>query len=715
MVLVLALLTLASGRRARPCETADPPVAVQFGAPSRYRVEFLNINTPQAEFCPVYYQDGLVFCAQRGNAQRGDAQRGDADQLDLYFVPNLAELKPVAGNTPPPSLRKFTESATSSNRLGTDGGRAPSPAPTPATTPARAGDFQRQRPPEAINTPDHDGPATFTRDGSRIVFTRTVVGGPAGGLPTGANQRPDDAPKLRLYTAEARNGGWVNVRELPFNAPGFSCGHPAFAPDDQTLYFASDRPGGLGGTDLYAVPFRQGTWGTPVNLGPGVNGAGNEVYPFADERGLLCFASDGFGGLGGLDLFQVDPKAPGAGPVNLGEPFNSPADDFGLLADGDRRGGFFSSNRRGNDDIYRFTRDVTDCRYLTLTVVDAATQEPLDSAAVTSRLPTGYAETRPTLGGGRVSLCLDAGQDYVLRTERTGYAPTETRFTTRNLAENEAARLVISLQKEPKDAVPKPPGAGTPKPEAGGERLPEGVSRLQGVIRDAAGKPLAGVLVRLTNDCGGPEQRTTTGPEGRYVFFTLNGCDYTLEATRPDYGTHTGRVRDREPVVLAKKPGSPPKKTPAADAKPTSVPTKSPVSEKETASGLSLWKPGDLLPLTLHHDPGPALLTGDDTRELDNVAAILKKYPALNVEIRAHTDSRGEAEANRAASQRRAEAVLAYLVGKGIARGRLRATGYGESQPLNECRDGIVCTEAEYRKNRRTEFKVVASHSSRKS
>ena len=687
LALVLALLTLASGQRARPPETV---------APSRYRVEFLNVNTPQAEFCPVYYQDGLVFCAQRGDARRGDARRGDA-QLDLYFLPSLAELR--SGTPPPSSLRKLTESATASNRLGTDGGSGRPgaiPAASAPNLPARAGDFQRQRLPEAINTPDHDGPATFTRDGSRIVFTRTVA------QPDDAKKSPDAAPKLRLYTAEARNGGWVNVRELPFSAPDISCGHPTFAPDDQTLYFASDRPGGLGGTDLYAVSFSGGTWGRPVNLGPGVNGAGNEVYPFADERGVLYFSSDGYGGLGGLDLFLVDLKSPGSGPVNLGQPFNSPADDFGLLTDGDRRGGFFSSNRRGNDDIYRFTRDVTDCRYLTLTVVDAATQEPLDSAAVTSRLPTGYAETRPTLGGGRVSLCLDGGQDYVLRTERAGYAPSETRFTTRNLSENEASRLLISLQKEPQE------GKSTgPDPGGDGERLPEGVSRLQGVIRDDAGKPLAGVLVRLTNDCGGPEQRMTTGPEGRYVFYTLNGCDYTLEATRPEYTTHTDRVRGREPVVLAKKSVSTPKKTPTSEPRSASaVVTKPPVSEKETPSNGSLWRPGDLLPLTLHHDPGPPTLTRDDTRDLDNVAAILKKYPGLHVEIRAHTDSRGEAEANRAASQRRAEAVLGYLVGKGIARSRLRATGYGESQPLNECRDGIVCTEAEYRKNRRTEFRV---------
>lgn len=691
LVLVLALLTLASGHRARPYETADPPVA-----PSRYRVEFLNVNTPQAEFCPVYYQDGLVFCAQRSNDRQGQTAHA---QLDLYFVPTLAELRP--GTTPPPSLRIFTESATASNRLGTDSGRGSiAAAPVGNVPPARAGDFQRQRLPEAINTPDHDGPATFTRDGSRIVFTRTVA------EPEGAPKAPDVAPKLRLFTAEARNGVWLNVRELPFSGPGVSCGHPAFSPDNQTLYFASDRPGGLGGTDLYAVAFSQGTWGTPVNLGPAVNGAGNEVYPFADERGLLYFSSDGYGGLGGLDLFLVDLKNPGSEPVNLGEPFNSSADDFGLLADGNRRGGFFSSNRRGNDDIYRFTRDVTDCHYLTLTVVDADTQEPLDSAAVTSRLPTGYAETRPTLGGGRVSLCLDGGQDYVLRTERAGYTPSETRFTTRNLPENGASRIVISLQKEPKEGTNVGLRSGR-EPGRDGERLPEGVSRLQGVIRDAAGKPLAGVLVTLTNDCGGPEQRMTTGPEGRYVFFTLNGCDYTLEAARTEYGTHTDRIRSTLPARSTKKTVSP-KKTPAVEPKSAPVVTKPPVSETETSSDVNLWKTGDLLPLTLYHDPGPATMTRDATRELDQVAATLKKYSNLTIEIRAHTDSRGDAEANRAASQRRANAVLTYLVGKGIARSRLRATGYGESQPLNECRDGIVCTEAEYRKNRRTEFRVVS-------
>jgi outer membrane protein OmpA-like peptidoglycan-associated protein len=85
----------------------------------------------------------------------------------------------------------------------------------------------------------------------------------------------------------------------------------------------------------------------------------------------------------------------------------------------------------------------------------------------------------------------------------------------------------------------------------------------------------------------------------------------------------------------------------------------------------------------------------------------MRKYPSLRVEIFSHTDSRGEAAANKVVSQKRAQSVVDYLASKGVARTRMKATGMGESTPVNGCVDGVICTEAEYQRNRRTEFKVL--------
>ncbi len=86
----------------------------------------------------------------------------------------------------------------------------------------------------------------------------------------------------------------------------------------------------------------------------------------------------------------------------------------------------------------------------------------------------------------------------------------------------------------------------------------------------------------------------------------------------------------------------------------------------------------------------------------------MRKYPSLQIEIGSHTDSQGEAQFNQYLSERRAKAALNYLASKGISRNRLSAKGYGESQLLNKCKDGVLCTEEEHERNRRTELKVLS-------
>ena len=98
---------------------------------------------------------------------------------------------------------------------------------------------------------------------------------------------------------------WVNVTELPFNNKEYSTCHPTLSADGNILYFASNRPGGLGGMDLYSSDFEGGKWGEPVNLGNKMNTAGNEIFPFIHEDGTLYFAGDGWGGFGGLDIFST--------------------------------------------------------------------------------------------------------------------------------------------------------------------------------------------------------------------------------------------------------------------------------------------------------------------------------------------------------------------------------------------------------------------------
>lgn len=94
---------------------------------------------------------------------------------------------------------------------------------------------------------------------------------------------------------------------------------------------------------------------------------------------------------------------------------------------------------------------------------------------------------------------------------------------------------------------------------------------------------------------------------------------------------------------------------------------------------------------------------------LDSLVKVLKRYPAVPVELSSYCDSRGRATYNDTLSQRRAESAVAYIVSKGIDPGRITAKGYGETRLINQCSDGVTCTEAEHQVNRRTEIRVIQS------
>jgi outer membrane protein OmpA-like peptidoglycan-associated protein len=109
----------------------------------------------------------------------------------------------------------------------------------------------------------------------------------------------------------------------------------------------------------------------------------------------------------------------------------------------------------------------------------------------------------------------------------------------------------------------------------------------------------------------------------------------------------------------------------------------------------------------IYYDYDKAVIRQDAAQQLDSLAEVLKANPTITVELMAHTDSRGTEEYNSKLSQRRADAAVKYLTGKGVAKNRMTPKGYGETMLTNNCRDGEVCDEASHQANRRTEFKVT--------
>lgn len=207
------------------------------------------------------------------------------------------------------------------------------------------GSFETLSIPEGINKKFHDGPINITPTGKFMFFTSNQFVG----------KKAKDVVNLIILYSENKDGVWQIPQSLPFNSTDFSNQHGYFDEATSTLYFASNRPGGQGGWDIWKSKLdSSGSWSEVVNLGAGVNSVKTEVFPSMSPDGKLIFASNGWPGLGGLDMFLVQT---GRNPLNLLAGINSEKDDFGILFT-DKDGGFLVSNRSGgagDDDIYAFT------------------------------------------------------------------------------------------------------------------------------------------------------------------------------------------------------------------------------------------------------------------------------------------------------------------------------------------------------------------------
>ncbi|RRB04563.1 flagellar motor protein MotB [Larkinella rosea] len=661
-------------------------------AATRYRLEVLALNTSNAEFSPMYYRDGLVFVSgKKSTTLETSGKGGGGSYLDLFYVQDRQQLKTTQLIKADGTVSKPVQSRSRKDRRAAMVQRSRASANDSRTIGGYDGGiniseglrFSKGVQPfsRALNSRYHEGPVTFFSDGYTVVFTRNNYDGRR------VRQSTEGVTNLKLYKAVQQNGTWVNIEELPFNSNDYSVGHPALSKDDRLLFFASDMPGGVGGTDLYVSRNENGKWGKPVNLGKEINTKGNDLFPYIDERGNLYFASDGRKGLGGLDIYYAPLfNGQSAGPVeHLDAPINSDQDDFGLITDGNRKGGYFSTNRqKGNDDIFRFVRESSlyGCRNLTLRFYDEVTKQPVDSVSIDIKARGEEKKNRTvvTRKDGLVQLCLESNNDFIFRASKDSYVTNTVGFSTNALTDDSPSRLEIGLNKPPKivDTVQYIPVLAND----GWDIVDSQKARVRGIIMSEKDrKPIEGVTINLKNDCDGAIRQLITGADGRYEFELTEGCDYTLSASKERYGTNTSRIKK--------------------------IGTKS--TSKVLSADLNMLRVGDIVQLdNIYYDLDKWTIRSDASRELDKLVATMQKYPSLTVELRSHTDSRGDAVYNRYLSAQRANSVVSYLASKGISRKRMVAAGYGESLLLNNCTNDVDCTEAEHQRNRRTEFKVLS-------
>ncbi len=337
-------------------------------------VQNLDINSSQEDFGAVYFKDKIVFASSREGVK------------PIMRRWNWNEL---------PFLDLYMASPAEENQLM-------DPVP-----------FDKN-----LNNKYHEGPASFSNDFNFIAFTRNNYNG----------KSSDDIIKLQIYTKDWIDGKWKNELAFPYNSAEYSVGHPALSPDGNTIYFASDMPGGFGSVDLYKSERTDTGWSNPENLGKEINTEGKEMFPFYHPDGYLIFASDGHVGVGGLDNFIVPIKSNGqfGKIVNMGYPVNDIKDDFAVVLDSTMKKGYFSSNRpggKGDDDLYSF--DIIKPYAFGKTIRGIAQDEsgnPLRTAVITLWEGENMVGSAITFSDGSYAFEAEENKEYRLNGSKRDYS-----------------------------------------------------------------------------------------------------------------------------------------------------------------------------------------------------------------------------------------------------------------------------------------------------
>ena len=381
---------------------------------------------------------------------------------------------------------------------------------------------------------NEEGVGSFNNSYTTLYFTKT-------------QGRYEDLAGSNIYTANRdENYNWSEPEIVSVVPDSINVGHPAISPDELTLYFVSDMPGGFGGHDIWKVTrtSKGDSWDQPVNLGDKINTKGDEMFPYIRSESEFYFSSTGHVGFGGLDIFRATQSEDGSWQIeNMGIPFNSNGDDFGIIFQGATDNGYFTSNRKdggkGGDDIYRFYVNIPVIEYYVEGIIlNEKTNAPLV---------------------GEVKVIGSDGSTLIRKTEKDG----KYKF-----------------------------------------RLSESTDYV--------------CIASVANHLNQKSRISTVGYENSY---TLTD---TLYLTPTD--------------------------------KPIEIPN-------------------------IFYAFGKADLNPESREALDQLVEIMTDNPKIIIELAAHTDSRGSDKVNFELSQKRAEAVVDYLIKEGINEDRMVARGYGKYQP----------------------------------
>ncbi len=619
-------------------------------------------------------------------------------------------------------------------------------------------------------------------------------------------------------------------KEFFYNDPSYSVGHATFSETGDTLIFVSDMENKNGWTDLFYCVKNDSNWSKPIKLPQNINTKGNEMFPKLVGE-ILYFSSNGHQGVGQLDIYKVNWLVENAEPVLLPFPINSVHDDLGVVFEKQISAGYFTSNRKGSDDIYYFDQSV-----ITFDCNSACKNDPCVQLEIEDF--TGFDDSRFAFvwdfgdgengEGAYVTHCYkDTGEYFVqlsYKDKLTGKflngVMSDTivvKTTTKNLPSfilidsldinqtykikdnselNSGVLAVSAWDLNGKISMVDFPELSFKNP--GYKRITRHVKvsdsnccyqsfydyvyvksdnsienlKIEDTIGNNSNQNLIAlhpiqILVKDPNENVLSDYQMTLKSNNGTLFY--NGSvedtltvlvdlskEYTVSAftekgniqnmilslasrTERDFlfiyqleniGKYTIKTVDERGMLLSNVQLFC-EDSVVGNTNRNGYLTLNDLPEQkitfnkylyfEETEDLANMLVGDTLIVTLgkievdavfrlediYFDLNKWNIRPDAAVELDKLVAIMEKYPTLEIELRAHTDSRGSDAFNEKLSDKRAKSAAAYIVAKGIEINRLQGKGYGETLLLNECGDGVKCSSEQHQWNRRVECKIL--------
>ncbi len=646
--------------------------------PTDYEVISLKgVNTPASDFAPVLFKDNqLVFTSAREKAKGEDLYGWTGEKHSDIFI---------ASQNKDFSISRIAQIS------------------------------------DTINTEFNEGTVTFNPDYTEMYFTSC-----------GSKNTADDFCKI--YLSRWFGGKWSTPEKVVLFEDGeeINVGHPFMASNGKQLYFAAETPEGQGNKDLYVVTRDDdGYWEEPINLGPQVNTPGYEGFPHISADGKLYFASDGHIGMGGLDIFYVEQKNGKWGEVqNMGTPINSSSDDFSIvfspyvrpeLLDSVEAYGYFSSSRKGgvgNDDIYRF-----ELRIPSEPIVVEVPEEPVSEPTPPPKEPTPPPKEptpppkeptpppkeptpppkEPTPPPKEPTPPPKEPTPPPKEPTPPPKEPTPPPKEPTPPPKEPTPPPIRVVVPTPAPPPPPPVRVVTPAPPPPPVIIKEPVivyileGKVFENVRKIPGDPNSSILsleslpatvieILGMSDNSSMAKRIVTDNRGEFSVVIEGNSDYRVNASKPSYFKTSKNVTSKVPRVVGEDT----------------------VVVKVELMLDKIVKNREIVLDNIYYDFDKADIREDARPTLDRLATLLFENPNLKVELAAHTDSRGSDSYNLRLSQQRAQSVVNYLVSKGLSSSRLVAKGYGEARLVNQCEDGIECSDEEHQQNRRTTFKVIS-------